>query len=284
MSQLARVFVVVNFLLAAGFLYAASMFLGLNADWKGKHKALDDRMKQEVDSLNRNIKEQKTRVDELTRESQTAKEENASLKTGMSQLQAANTTAESDKKAKDATIAQAQGNVASSTAALQRAQEELAKRTTDADKLRTDAQTAQDNERKANDELTKTKDQVRERDNKIAELEKNKTDLSAKVDELEIVKRIAQQAGVDVGALVLQPAIADAKVIGVDMNMKLVQVNAGSAQKISRGATLDIVRGGNYVGRITIDQVYPTSSAGTISVLKSGETVQVGDRATNTLN
>jgi hypothetical protein len=284
MSQLARMFVVVNFLLAAGFVYAAAMFLGLNNQWKDKHIALDARMKNEIEQRERESKTQKTRIDELTRESATLKEEGSSLKTNVGNLTTANNTAESDKKAKDAALAQAQANLASNNELLKRAQDDLSKRTEEANTLRTEAQTAQANERKANDELTKAKDEIRARDNAIADLEKNKTDLTAKVEELEIVKRVAQEAGVDVGALLLQPAIADAKVIGVDMDMKLVQVNAGSTQKVSRGATLDIVRGNTYVGRIKIDQVYPNSSAGTISVLKSGESVQVGDRATNTLN
>jgi uncharacterized protein (DUF3084 family) len=284
MSQLARMFVIVNFLLAAGFLYAAAMFLGLNNEWKAKHTALDTRTKAELAERDRNAKVQQTRIDELSKESATLKEENANLKGNVTRLDQSNTQAEADKKAKDATIAKEQGNVATANTALQRAQDELKARTDEANKLRGDAQTAQTAERTANDNLAKANDQIRDLNNKIAELEKTRTDLAAKVDELEIVKRVAQEAGVDVGALALQPAIPDAKVIGVDMDMKLVQVNAGSSQKLSRGATLDIVRGSNYVGRIKIDQVYPNSAAGTIAVLKPGETVQVGDRATNTLN
>src|SRR5262245_7358215 len=98
MSQLARIFVVVNFLLAAGFLYAASMFLGLNAEWKAKHTVLQKQKDTEVDSLNRNIKEQKTRIDGLTQEGAAAKEEVQNLKGGNAQLTAANQAAESDKK------------------------------------------------------------------------------------------------------------------------------------------------------------------------------------------
>jgi hypothetical protein len=284
MSQLARIFVVVNFLLAAGFLYAAAMFLGLNNEWKIKHTQLTKDTVTERTQRDAREKEQKTRIDELTRESQTLKEERSTLSGNLTQLTTANNAAEADKKAKDAALAKEQGLVASANEALKRAQDELTKRTDEANKLRTDAQTAQTAERTANDNLTKLNDEIIAHKNTIGELEKTKTELTAKVDELEIVKRVAQEAGVDVGALLLQPAIADAKVIGVDMDMKLVQVNAGSTQKLSRGATLDIVRGGNYVGRIKIDQVYPNSSAGTISVLKPGESVQVGDRATNTLN
>jgi uncharacterized protein (DUF3084 family) len=284
MSQLARIFVVVNFLLAAGFLYAAAMFLGLNEDYKKRFEDTSKTLAAEKDAAARREKEQNRRVDELTRESQTLKEESAGQKGNLAQLQRSNEQAEKDKREKDAAIAKEQGNLQSANENLRRAQEDLTKRTDEANQLRTKAMESEAAERKANDELTKAKADIVDRDNKIAELEKEKTTLTAKVDELEIVKRVAQESGVDIGALLLQPAIADAKVIGVDMDMKLVQVNAGSDKKVSRGAVLDIVRGDRYIGRIKVDQVYPNSSAGTISVLRPGEAVQVGDRATNTLN
>lgn len=283
MSQLARMFVVLNFLLAAGFLYSAAMFLGLNSAWKEKHTVVEAKMKQQADEASRKDKEQKTRIDELSKESQSLKEEKSSLSATNATLQKANSDAESDKKTKDSQIAKEQGSVTSANEALKRAQDDLAKRTDEANKLRTDFATAETNERKANDEVNAKKTEIIDLNNKIAELEKTRTDLTAKVDELELVKKVAQDAGVDLTALLTKAPI-DAKVIGVDMDMKLVQVNAGAAQKVSRGAVLDIARGSSYIGRIKIDQVYPNSSAGTLTIAAPGQQPQVGDRATNTIN
>jgi hypothetical protein len=284
MSQLARMFVVLNFLLAAGFLYAAAMFLGLNHEYKKKNEALNTQMARERDDAQKREKDQKTRIDELSKESSTLKEESASAKSTAAQLKAANETAEKDKKEKDAAIAKEQGNVASAQQNLQRANDELSKRTDEANKARTDAATAQANERKANTDLEAANTKIRERENTIAELEKTKTEMTAKIEELEIVKTLAQSAGVDLTQVLRSAPIADAKVIGYDPDMKLVQVNAGSSQKVARGMTLDIVRGSSYIGRIKIDQVYPNSSAGTLTIPAPGQTVQVGDRATNTIN
>src|SRR6185503_11632095 len=118
MSQLARMFVVLNFLLAAGFLYAAAMFLGLNHEYKKKNEALTAQMTREHDEAQKREKDQKTRIDELTRESQTLKEDNSANKATAAQMKAANETAEKDKKEKDAAIAKEQGNVASAQANL----------------------------------------------------------------------------------------------------------------------------------------------------------------------
>jgi uncharacterized protein (DUF3084 family) len=284
MSQLARMFVVLNFLLAAGFLYAAAMFLGLNHEYKKKNEALNVQMTRERDEAQKESKTQKTRIDELMRESSTLKENGSGLQATNAQLQKSNQELAATIKQRDADLAKEQGNVASANANLQRANEELSKRTDEANKLRADAAAAQAAERKANEEFEKAKTEIRNRDNTIADLEKTKTDMGGKIEELEIVKKLAQDGGIDLTQVLRSAPIADAKVIGYDDSMKLVQVNAGSAQKVARGMTLDIVRGSSYIGRIKIDQVYPNSAAGTLVIPAPGQTVQVGDRATNTIN
>jgi len=283
MSQLARLFVVLNFLLAAGFLYSAAMFLGLNHEWKKNHEKVSAELKSEKEASARRESTQKTRIDELTHESAALKDERSTLASKKESLEKENLQHLADKKEKDTAFAKEQGNVASAQEALKRTQDELNKRTEEANKLRADAATAQGNERKVNDELEKAKTEIRNRDNTIAELEKTKTTQGEQIAELEIVKKIAIDNGVDITNLLAKAPIANAQVIGVDMGMKLVQVNAGKDKQVSRGAKLDIVRGSKYIGQIKIDQVDPTSSAGTIQVLSQGETVQVGDRATNTI-
>ena len=284
MSQLARMFVVLNFLLAAGFLYAAAMFLGINHEWKKKHDTMNTQLTQAREEARKREKDLQTRVEELTKESSTLKEDNAGVKATAARLTDAAATSEKDKAQKAADFAKEQGNVQSAQEALKRANDELSKRTDEANKLRTDAAAAQASERKANEELEKAKTEIRNRDNSIAELEKGKTEMTGKIEELEIVKSIAQKAGVDLTNVLNAAPIPDAKVIGWDPDMKLVQVNAGTAQKVARGTTLDIVRGSSYIGRIKIDQVYPNSAAGTLYIAAPGQTVQVGDRATNTIN
>lgn len=283
MSQLARLFVVLNFLLAAGFLYSAAMFLGLNHEWKKNHEKVSTELKTEKEAAARRETAQKTRIDELTHESSALKEERTSLSSKKDSLEKENLAHIADKAQMKTDFTKEQGNVASAQEALKRTQDELNKRTEEANKLRADATTAQANERKVNEELEKAKTEIRNRDNSIAELEKTKTTQGEQIAELEIVKKIAIDNGVDITNLLAKAPISNAQVIGVDMGMKLVQVNAGKDKQVSRGSKLDIVRGSKYIGQITIDQVDPTSSAGTIKVLSQGETVQVGDRATNTL-
>jgi hypothetical protein len=284
MSQIARLFVVLNLLLAAGFLYAAAMFLGLNHEYKNKYEKATKEAKAAAEVSARDMAAQKTRIDDLMRENQTTKEAKANLEGANARLTNENQEAQKEKAAKDALIAKEQGSVQSANDLAKRAQEDLAKRTDEANKLREASQAAQTAERKANADLEASKTEVRNRDNTIAELEKTKTDQAAKIAEYELMVDVAKRAGVSFEDLAQKQPIANAQVTAVEMSMKMVVVNAGSSQKVSRGALLDIVRGSNYIGRIKIDQVYPNSSAGTLVVAKPGETPQVGDRATNTIN
>ena len=288
MSQLARMFVVLNFLLAAGFLYAAAMFLGLNHEYKKKNEALTIADCAQATVKRRSARRtQKTRIDDLTRESQTLKED-AAEPTGRATAparEARTTTAEKDKKEKDAAIAKEQGNVASA----EREPEARDRRAREAHRrgqqARTDAATAQAAERKANDELEKAKTEIRNRDNTIAELEKTKTEMTGKIDELEIVKKIAQDAGVDLTHVLRSAPIADAKVIGVRHGHEARSGQRRAPRRRSLAARRSTsCAASSYIGRIKIDQVYPNSAAGTLVIAAPGQTVQVGDRATNTIN
>src|SRR6188768_2296315 len=121
MSQLARMFVVLNFLLAAGFLYAAAMFLGINHEWKKKHDTMNTQLTQAREEARKREKDLQTRVEELTKESSTLKEDNAGVKATAARLTDAAATSEKDKAQKAADFAKEQGNVQSAQEALKRA-------------------------------------------------------------------------------------------------------------------------------------------------------------------
>jgi hypothetical protein len=80
------------------------------------------------------------------------------------------------------------------------------------------------------------------------------------------------------------PAPIKGIVIIVDQELKLVQIDAGGRSGIKRGNVLDIVRGDAYVGRFRVDTVSEDTCCGLVILLATGQCVQVGDEASNSLN
>jgi uncharacterized coiled-coil protein SlyX len=283
MSQIARVFAVLNLVLAAGFLFAAGTFLGTKNDWI---KKLDD--EKVAHATDNRTKDQRNAeltasLSEITGANTALKEKNAAVDAKNVEQKARIEALEAELATKNTQIAGLTNDVASTTDAVKRGQDEL-KRVTDKNlELVSAVKTAQDNEQKAKQAETTAKGTIVERDNAIAALEREKKTLEDKSHEQALIIEHARTQGVDIGkALKMDPV--DARVIGVDQNLRLVQFNAGSNQKVAKGYTIDVVRGGTYIGRVRIDQVYPDSSAGTLMYAKPGEAPMVGDRGTNTLN
>lgn len=283
MSQIARVFAVLNLVLAAGFLFAAGTFLGVKADYikqldAEKTSRTNDNTKnnQKIVELGGSISDLTTRNSELT-------QKNASLETKVTEQKARIEQTESENATKNGQISGLTKDVESSTDAVKRGQDEI-KRVTDKNlELVAAVKTAQENEKSAKEAETAAKATIVERDNAIAGLERDKTTLEGMNHEKSLIIEWAR----NVGGLDLSKAMkmdpVDARVIGVDQGLKLVQFNVGSKANVAKGYTIDVVRGNTYIGRVRIDQVYGDTCAGTLMYAKDGESPMVGDRGTNTL-
>jgi len=284
MSQIARVFVVLNLILAAGFMCVAASFLGYQADYKAKLEAEQKMHAADKATAEAQAANQKKEIERLQADLGATKEKASNLETKNSSLTGEKESLTTDKTNKDAQIAQLTKNIESVNETMKRMQDERAALTTSNTKLMQDIQAAQGNERKANEELAKAKDSILTGENKLSDLQKAHTSLQDAKHEADLLIEIARKKGVDLTGLVAMEPIADARVIGVDMGLKLIQVNVGSNRKVSKGYVFDLVRGSSYIGRFNVDQVYDTTAAGTLTILKPGETVTVGDVALNTLN
>jgi hypothetical protein len=282
MSQIARVFAVLNLVLAAGFLFAAGTFLGAKSDYM--KQLVDERTGRAKDVSTRDISiaTLNTSVSEVTTANNALKEKNTQLETKVGEQKARIEALEAENATKNTQVAGLTNDINSMADAVKRGQDET-KRVTDKNlELVAAVKVAQENEQKAKGGETTAKGTIVEKDNAIAALERDKKKLEDDNAEKARIIEWARESGLDIGKAVKMDPV-DARVIGVDVGLKLVQFNAGSNQKIAKGYTIDVVRGNTYIGRVRIDQVYGDTSAGTLMYVKEGQTPMVGDRGTNTL-
>lgn len=283
MSQIARVFAVLNLVLAAGFLFAAGTFLGVKADYIKQLKDEKDAHAKDNAARDQKITERDASVSELTTRNSELAQKNAALEAKNAELKARVEQGESEAATKNTQISALTNDVASATDAVKRGQDEI-KRVTDKNlELVAAVKTAQENEKTAKEAETLAKATIVDRDNAIAGLEREKKTLEDMNHEKGLIIEWAR----NVGGLDLSKAMkmdpVEARVIGVDQGLKLVQFNVGTKGNVAKGYTIDVVRGSTYIGRVRIDQVYGDTCAGTLMYAKEGESPMVGDRGTNTL-
>lgn len=125
-------------------------------------------------------------------------------------------------------------------------------------------------------------DLARQQEARAAELESSlastQSELSSRQSEIET---IVAQTGIKLGDFTAVPqidaAILDAK---LDVNPGLVILNVGSDQKVARGMTFDVYRGGTYKGRVRIENVQPKQASALVIQPVKGQKIAQGDSAT----
>ncbi|HMS15541.1 MAG TPA: hypothetical protein PKA37_01790 [Planctomycetota bacterium] len=282
MSQVARVFVVLNLLLAVGFLFAASTFLAMNNDYKVKlQKEVDGRVadNKAKDSEISQLKGQITNLEGLNR---TLSEQKSNLEGSFTGVQATVSSLESENKNKDSLLAQSQRNINEAAVATQALNSDKNRLTEALNAAHAEAREKTAEAMKALADLTAANEEIVSLKNEVAANEASIATLKTKVTDQNMMLEYAAGKGIDFSTLVLTPPL-NGQVVSA--NADIAMLNLGSNAGVKLGYVFDIVRGGSYVGRIVIDQVYANNSAGKITIRsKTGSTPQPGDRATTALN
>ena len=257
MSPIGKIFLLVNFGLAFGFLFWASTAVATNAQWKKQfddeaaaHASTKSDLEGQLSDLQtqlgheRSAKEQRTvERDQFQAESSRNREDLDAAKRANEQLRADvasiketldgyNTTIQNLSAAKDAAVADAREKEKERDAALDAARAaETAKRDAE-DALRGDGA-------------------------RIAELETQLTSSNKEVAKLDaMVQTMMTRFNVTLAEIAAQPDI-EGRVLQVDTSIEpgLVALNVGSSAGVKRGMTFEIFNGRDYKGRVRVDHV-----------------------------
>ena len=281
MNQVARVFVVLNLLLAVAFLFTAATFLALNNDYKGQFEAEVEARKNDVAAKDAQIRDLNTRISELEGLERTLTEQKSNLQ-GISDSMRSNVnTLESSTKEKDTQIAnltrsaeEAQSLAATLNAEKERLREELTAR---AEESRQKTAEAADALKK----LSTAQAEIVGLNNTVSDYEVQVENLKGTVGHQELVIKHAASLGYDPSPLMLAPPL-NGRVTNANSNIAML--NVGSDAGVKAGYAFDITRNNAYICRVVIDEVGNNYSAGKITVRRNGASPQAGDRATTSLN
>ncbi len=283
MSQVARVFVVLNLLISAGFLFAAATFLALNNDYKGQLEAEQTAHEKANEDHRAQVTEKDNEIDRLKSQVSTLTEQKGTLTGTVTAQDTQIKSLNSDKSnltGENARLIQTNGEHATSVQELQKANnglrsqnDALAAENRSKTKEAADAVAAKET---ADKQIEDHKATIHEQEKMIAA----QKEAGAQKD---MMIAYAKSKGVDFEKIEMMPPLSG-HVVNADNNLKLVQINIGKAKGMVRGAVFDVVRGSSYIGRMRVDTVFDNQSAGLLTIVADGQMVMVGDRVTNTLN
>jgi len=285
MSTIAKIFTVLNVILAAAFVGWAANAVQLNSDIKlalekktADYATLESKAGVDKSALAAQLKEADEARVRLQTQVEEAKAENSRVdndnKSNASKLE----TIEADYKKIAGTLEGIQADAKAAHEAQVKAQaaqldaEGKAKDATAAQLAAESKATALEGDLIAKNEELANKEKALSSAEK--EREKVKTELAT----------VVQATGYNLKDVQAMPQI-DGKILAVEMGVQpgLVSINRGEAAGVKRGFTFAIFEGSRYKGEARVEYVYPEMCSAVLVRSVKGETIRQGDGASTHL-
>lgn len=267
MNLLGKIFVVLIFVMSLVFMSFAVAVYGTHKNWK------DEATKQKglVEIARRELSEEEAKKEsleaEIAKEAVAKREALAKLETERDEL-----ARQRDELAqqRDQLVAKDKAAVA----ALDAAQQNLAKLTTEVGTLRDqvrDAQAARDQHFKQVVDLT---DQVHQYQNELERLDERRVQLAGEIAAQRKVL-VAHDLTKDTPVDGIPPAL-HGKVLAVNRD-NMIEISLGSDDGLRTGHTLEVYRGGKYLGRVEVLQMTTDRAVAKILLGFRKAAIQKGD-------
>ncbi len=276
MSNLARIFVVFNLVLAVAF-FGSSATLYLNREhWREAYLSYRKQARDELDRVEKRFQVQKNQLNEIAKDNRALTASNAALTTKIGELQAAQAKLEQDLKDAQLTVQKHLNALTEAQKTIQAKESAIQAKDTLIASLRQKEEQARAAQQKAVQDVTRLKLDY----DKLQELHSQELiaskDLQDKLESYEIMIAAAKSRGIDITSF--RVPYIDGIVEAVNEKDRLVVLSVGKDQKVEPGYPMFVHRGGEYIGKLEVIRVYEDLSGARIVYTVDGKTVQVGDR------
>lgn len=283
MSSIGKIFVVLNLVLSVLVVGAAGALLHQTDATKenvakAQKEVADTKAAMEVAATGFTARER-----ELTDSKQRLQEEKDDLDVAKQNLEHANAKLDQDNQQLRGDVSAINTRLAalesSYTTTLQRSDELAGKNA----ELRTEALNAKDAQRQA--ELAK-RDLTEEVAKAQAEATRLTEELASAQGEAKSSKalvEVAKSQGVNLEGVLAMPRI-EATVAEVDPQYGFVILDKGKHDDVQRGFTFEVYRGGTYLGRVKVDEVFDNYATARIEIKAPDASMQRFDKASTYLN
>ncbi len=285
MSSIARIFIVLNLLLAALCLGWASNHLSSAQNWKEKHDALTTTTQDEIEAkmaelagLNVEVNTVKGSVNRLRTERETLFTQNERNKADLESARASNITNNETLTGINQSLSQMEQGRNEAQSRFEQAVSEL-------DTAKEERRTAQDAAEAAGDGQRQAEEALAAANRNIVDLETQVTTLAKDLEKVTTTLDVAiAKFKINPEDIMVQPDIAGA-VVTVSDKIKpgLVGINRGRADGVKRGFIFQLYNGNQFKGTARVETVEDNTCFAVIESTYMDRVVTQGDKATTQL-
>jgi len=242
MNFVGKIFVVVIFALTIVLMSFAVAVYGTHQNWKAEAEKQKDLVRIAREKVEQADAEKKKLEAELTQEINARDQALAKLETERLQL---DTQRQDLVKQRDALLVKDKEAVA----ALDAAQQNLARLTKEVDGLRTEIRDAQEQRDKIFDRVVVLTDQIHQEQGEVKRLEERRIQLAEQLASADLVlDRHGLNRDLPVDGI---PPLLRGKVLAINRD-NMVEVSLGTDDGLRVGHTLEVFRGSKYLGRVEV--------------------------------
>jgi hypothetical protein len=242
MNLVGKIFVVLIFAMSLMFMSFAVAVYGTHQNWKEKAAAEAQRVQNLQETVNQHEADKKKLEEQLAAEEAAHEQAVAKL----------NTARDEFAKERDALVKQRDALLVKDTdavAALDSAQQNLARLTKEVDGLRGEIRTTQDQRDKDFERAVELTDQIQQAQGEVRRLEERRIQLAAQLASANLVlDRHGLHKDMSVDGL---PPQLRGKVLAINRD-NMLEISLGSDDGLQSGHTLEIFRGNKYLGRMEV--------------------------------
>lgn len=278
MSTVAKILVVVNLVLAAAFLMAASNYLGQQDTWKKKYTDLDVATQAEITNLGKTINDKEQENVNLLKQVRTAQED---LKVANKENDQVRSMNDLLKQAHNETS----GQLTVSANAVDTAQKTIQANREMIDALQAEIGNLRERIRQYLDQKEAAVRSLNEKEIQFENLLANKQDLEARIaelmDDLRSASLTAETAITKLGGeadIPLDQPAHEGRVLAVDGGTNIAVISLGAEDGVKPGFKYMVSRGSQYVTTIVITDVQAKQSAGRSLTDFQKDMIRRGDR------
>lgn len=283
-NSIAKVFIVINFVLSAIYLAVTGMFL--SQKWDYRQMYLEQSYQSEIKNkaLDDSLKETQKRLELITQTATEARKKNSKIAEENNKLIQENANLQAKNKQHELNYTNISTQISEIRSALTAKDNQIAELQQKEEKYKQEVDLA----KKAKDEADNEQQRLQIlKDNLEGELAEHKRLLQISEKELreaKLVIRAVQNSGVKIDTIGSTVKPLDGEVVAVSDDVPILMLSIGSDQGVEKGYQFTVYRGNKFVGRVIVEEVYKEMSEAKIIRDMTVEKPKKGDKVTTRIS
>lgn len=283
MSSIAKVFVIINLVLALLVLGAAGALLKRTDATSAQLKTAQDSLAAAKAEAEQARSEYTERERALGADKQRLQEERDDIEVARLGLERNVQSLTADNQSLKGDISKINNSLQALEASFSTTQQRVNELSDQNAQLREQAQQSKTAANEAENARAAAESAQADLDRQIAQLQEELSGAKSELDTSSKMLEVAKASGFDATSIVAMPRI-EATVAEVDEQYGFVILDKGKDDKVERGFTFEVYRDGQYLGRVKVDETFADYATARIEFKSPGQKMQRYDRASTYLN